>query len=174
MRYFGLLLVFFAASAAAAASFDAPKRKSGLWEIKISSGQAKGGHAVQQCVDEKTDDLMKKEMGENQRTQCSKNEMRKEGDKVVAESVCKVQNSTATTRVVFAGQFDSAYKADIKSTYEPPMHGMRESSSVIEAKWLGACKADQKPGDIMMPGGVKMNIKDMERLKGLMPKPAAK
>jgi hypothetical protein len=35
-------------------------------------------------------------------------------------------------------------------------------------------RADQKPGDIMMPGGVKMNIKDMERLKGLMPKPAAK
>ena len=129
MRYFALLLVLFAASAAAAASFDAPKRKSGLWEIKISSGQTQGSHAVQQCVDEKTDDLMKKEMGENQRTQCSKNEMRKEGDKVVAESVCKLQNSTATTRAVFTGQFDSAYKADIKSTYEPPMSGMKEFSS---------------------------------------------
>jgi hypothetical protein len=31
----------------------------------------------------------------------------------------------------------------------------------IEAKWLGACKPGQKPGDIMMPGGMKMNIKDM-------------
>ena len=39
MRYFALLVVLFAASAAAAASFDAPKRKSGLWEINISSGQ---------------------------------------------------------------------------------------------------------------------------------------
>ena len=39
----------------------------------------------------------------------------------------------------------------------------------LEAKWLGACTADQKPGDIVMPGGFRMNIKDMEKLKGLMP-----
>ena len=42
--------------------------------------------------------------------------------------------------------------------------------TTIEAKWLGACKADQKPGDIVMPGGMKMNIKDMEKLKDLIPK----
>jgi len=118
---------------------------------------------VQQCVDEKTDDLMKKEMGENQKTQCSKNEMRKEGDKVVAESVCKVQKSTATTRAVFTGQFDSAYKADIKNTYEPPMSGMKESSSVIEAKWLGPCKVGQKPGDIVMPGMPNINMDAMRK-----------
>ncbi len=68
MRYFALLVVLFAANAAAAASFDPPKRKSGLWEIKISSGQTKGSHAMQQCIDEKTDDLMKKELGEQSKT----------------------------------------------------------------------------------------------------------
>ena len=31
-------------------------------------------------------------------------------------------------------------------------------------------QADQKAGDIMMPGGMKMNIKDMQKLKDLMPK----
>jgi uncharacterized protein YoaH (UPF0181 family) len=162
MRYLALLVIL-AASAAAAASFETPKRKSGLWEIKISSGQAKGSHAMQQCIDEKTDDLMKKGMSENQKPQCSKNEMRKEGDKVVAESVCKVQSSTATTRAVFTGQFDSAYKADIKSTYEPPMAGMKESSSMIEAKWLGPCKAGQKPGDIVMPGMPNINMDAMRK-----------
>ena len=39
----------------------------------------------------------------------------------------------------------------------------------LQAKWLGACKADQRPGDIVMPGGFKMNITDMEKLKGMMP-----
>jgi len=33
----------------------------------------------------------------------------------------------------------------------------------IDAKWTGACKADQRPGDIVMPGGVKMNINDIQR-----------
>ena len=50
----------------------------------------------------------------------------------------------------------------------------RDSTTTIEAKWLGACKADQKPGDIMMPGGMKMNIKDMEKLKALIPKQPGK
>jgi hypothetical protein len=163
MRYLFFFVVLVAGGTAAAASFDAPKRKSGLWEIQISSGQAKGVHAMQQCIDEKTDDLMKKEMGENQKSQCSKNEMRKEGDKIVAESVCKMQNSTATTRAVFSGRFDSAYKADIKSTYEPPISGMKESSSVIEAKWLGPCNAGQKPGDIVIPGMPNINIDEMKK-----------
>jgi hypothetical protein len=35
----------------------------------------------------------------------------------------------------------------------------------IEAKWVGACKPDQKPGDVVMPGGYKMTIKDAAKLK---------
>ena len=50
----------------------------------------------------------------------------------------------------------------------------RDSVTTVEAKWLGACKADQKPGDIMMPGGMKMNIKDMQKLKALIPKQPGK
>jgi hypothetical protein len=38
----------------------------------------------------------------------------------------------------------------------------------IEAKWTGACKADQKPGDMIMAGR-KINIRDLQKLPG-MPK----
>jgi len=89
--------------------------------------------------------------------------MHKEGDKIVAESVCKLENSTAKTRAIFTGNFDSAYKADIKSTYEPPVGGMKEASSVIEAKWLGPCKSGQKPGDIVMPGMPNLNMDAMRK-----------
>ena len=41
----------------------------------------------------------------------------------------------------------------------------RESKFIIEAKWLGPCKADQKPGDIVMGNGMKMNINDMPGTK---------
>lgn len=163
MRSLALLAALLIAGPAAAASSDTPKRKSGLWEIKMSGGQAQGMPAMQQCVDEKTDDLMKKDMGEAEKTQCSKNTVRKEGDKIVAESVCKVENSTAKTRAVFTGRFDSAYKADIKTTYEPPLGGVKEASSVMEAKWLGPCKAGQKPGDISMPGMPSINMDEMRK-----------
>jgi hypothetical protein len=72
-----------------------------------------------------------------------------------------MSGTTTTTRGVFTGQFDSSYKGDIKSTYEPPLHGMKESASMIEAKWVGACKPGQKPGDISMPGMPNINMNDM-------------
>jgi hypothetical protein len=168
MRSFGLFVVLVVASVAAfAASFDPPKRKSGLWEIKIASEQAKGGQTIQQCIDEKTDDMMKSGMPGAEKPTCSKNEMRKEGDRIISESVCKLRDSTATTRAVFSGRFDSAYKANIKSTYEPPLSGMRETSTVIEAKWLSPCNPGQKPGDISIPGMPNINMQEM--MKG-MPK----
>lgn len=167
MRSFVLFLAVLVATAvASAASFDAPKRKSGLWEIRILNAKAKGAHTVQQCVDQKTDDLMKNEAARMENMSCTKNEMHREGDKIVAESICKMDGSTARTRAVFTGRFDSAYKADIKSTYEPPMAGMREASTVIEAKWLGACKSGQKPGEISIPGVPNIN----EMMKKGMPK----
>jgi hypothetical protein len=148
-------------SSALAASPDLPRRKSGLWEINMSNQAVKGAQAMQQCIDEKTDNLMKSNMAASEKQSCSKNEMRREGDKWVAESICKFDGSTAKTRAVFTGQFDSAYKADIKSTYEPPLHGMRESSATIDAKWLGACKPGQRPGDISMPGMPDINMNEM-------------
>jgi hypothetical protein len=153
-------IVVSANAAAAAASFDAPKRKSGLWEIKAANSGGPGGQTMQQCIDEKTDDLTKNDMAGKDQS-CSKTESRKEGERIVSESVCKIMNSTVKSRAVFTGRLDSAYKAEIKSTYEPPLNGMKESATTIEGKWLGACKPGQKAGDVSVPGMPNINIQDM-------------
>ena len=78
---------------------------------------------------------------------------------------------TVKSHAEITGDFNSAYT--VKSTSNStgaPAGVPRDSTATIEAKWLGACKADQKPGDIIMPGGMKINLKDMEKLKGLLPK----
>jgi hypothetical protein len=33
----------------------------------------------------------------------------------------------------------------------------------MDAKWLGPCAADQKPGDIIMSNGMKINVPEMEK-----------
>jgi hypothetical protein len=156
------LFALLIAGSAAAASFDPPKRKSGLWELKMQ--HEKMPQVMQQCVDQKTDDMMK-DSAQAKAMSCSKNELRKEGANIVAESVCKVNSSTAKTRAVFSGNFESAYKVDSKSTYEPPLHGMREATTKMEAKWLGPCKAGQKPGDVMIQGLPGMNLDEL--MKGM-------
>jgi hypothetical protein len=40
------------------------------------------------------------------------------------------------------------------------------TTRTISAQWLGPCAADQKPGDMIMPNGVKMNIIEMQRRGG--------
>jgi len=38
-----------------------------------------------------------------------------------------------------------------------------ETQMTIEAKWAGPCKTNQKPGDIIMANGMKMNVTDMQK-----------
>jgi hypothetical protein len=62
--------------------------------------------------------------------------------------------------VIFTGAFESAYQGEISSTYDPPMAGMEEGKVLIAAKYLGPCGPDQRPGDVIMPGGMKFNLLD--------------
>jgi hypothetical protein len=146
------------AVASASAALDLPKRKSGLWEIVTSQTGGPPGPTVQMCIDEKLDDLAK-QLAAGAVT-CSKQDVRREGDRYVAESVCRIDNTTATSRMVFSGNFDTQYKADIEARYSPPLMGMSEGRSTVSAKWLGPCRAGQRPGDVVMPGGARINLYD--------------
>ena len=88
-------------------------------------------------------------------------EVKPSGNKVAIHTVCKMEGSTATTDGVFEGAFDSSYKGSMKTRFNPPYHGMSESNMTQEARWLGPCKAGQKPGDVIMPNMGGMNINDM-------------
>ena len=102
---------------------------------------------------------------------CSKQDIQKTATGYVSDSVCGIAGMSITSHSEIIGDFNSAYTVKSTSHSERGPTGVpRDSTTTIEAKWLGACKADQKAGDIMMPGGMKMNIKDMEKLKAMMPK----
>lgn len=164
MRYLAPFLLIVLMLPAQAA--DLPKRKPGLWDIKITTAGGPGGGSMasQHCIDNKTDDLLQQRTQGTGKQACSKNNVRREGGKTIVESVCKLNNTTATTKAVFSGDFSSHYRADIHAAYDPPMMGMKTSDSTIEAKWLGACKPGQKPGDVIvpgLPGGGKFNMEEM-------------
>lgn len=152
-----LALLLIAAPLAANAA-ELPKRKSGLWEISTAQTGGPAGPLAQLCIDEKTDDLTRQLAAGA--VPCSKQDIRREGDRYVAESVCRIGDTTATTRTVFSGKFDSAYQADIDAKYSPPLMGMSEGRSTVSARWLGPCRAGQRPGDITMPNGTVINLYD--------------
>jgi hypothetical protein len=126
---------------------------------------------MQHCTDQTTDKEMSTGFSPISKDVCSKHDMQKTATGYVTDSVCAVGGISMTSHSEITGDFNSAYTVKSTSHSERgPSALPRDSTTTIEAKWLGACKGDQKPGDIMMPGGIKMNVMDMEKLKGLMPK----
>lgn len=159
-----------------AVAVELPVRKAGLWEMKmLRTGAPAPEMTMQHCTDETTDKAMSSSFSPASKDMCSKQDTRKTATGYVIDSVCNIAGVTMTSHSEIVGDLNSAYTVKATShTKGGPAGVPRDTATTIEAKWLGACKSDQKPGDIMMPGGIKMNIKDMEKLKGLLPKPAAK
>ena len=102
---------------------------------------------------------------------CSKQDIQKTATGYVSDSVCSFSGMNTTSHAEITGDFNSAYTVKTSSHAQGGAAGAagRDTTMTLEAKWLGACKADQKPGDIVMPGGMKMNVKDMNKLKNLIP-----
>lgn len=150
---------------------EMPTRKPGLWEIKVNAGAQIPAMTMQQCTDATTDKDMATSFGPVAKEMCAKQDMQKTATGMVIESTCTIGGTTSVTHTDINGDFNSAYtmKVSTKSSGKPP--GIPpESTTTMEATWLGACKAGQKAGDIVMPGGVKINVKDMQAMKGMRQK----
>jgi hypothetical protein len=161
MRQAMLLFLTLILAASFAQGQDVPKRKSGLWEItRTSTRTADKARLIQMCVDEATDNALRQLAEGMPRETCKTDKISRDGDKLVVESTCKLRQSTSRTHAVITGKFDSAYKIESKSTYDPPLAGKAEGHAVLEAKWTGPCKADQRPGDMILPSGLKVHVDD--------------
>jgi hypothetical protein len=167
------LIALALACATPAAALDLPARKPGLWEIKMSmEGRNIAMPSAQHCIDAETDRLMSA-VGNARQEMCSKRDVQKVGSTIVVDSVCKIGEATTTSHAVVSGDFNSAYTVKVSSKREggPTIPGMPADGTTnmsIDAKWLGPCAADQKPGDMIIAGR-KMNVRDMPAVPG-MPK----
>ncbi len=161
-----------ALSAFSAAADELPVRKPGLWEMKmLRTGSPLPEMTMQHCTDASTDKDMSNSVSPAAKQMCSKQDIRKTATGFVSDSICNVSSISVTSHAEIVGDFNSAYTVKTTSHSEGgPSKMPRDTTMMVEAKWLGACKPDQKPGDIVMPGGMKMNIKDMQKLQGLLPK----
>jgi hypothetical protein len=158
--------------ALAARADEMPGRKPGLWEMKmVRPGSPLPEMTMQHCTDETTDKEMSTAFLPMSKEVCSKRDVQKTATGYVSDSVCSVGGMSMTSHSDITGDFNSAFTVKSTSHGEGgPSALPRDATMTVAAKWLGACKPDQKPGDIVMPGGFKLNVKDAAKLKGLAPK----
>jgi len=161
MRASAILLSCCVASFPATAwASDMPARKPGLWEVSMHMDAVNAPTEVTKlCLDAATDAAMQGLAPTS--SNCGKKEMRRDGDVVTSDSVCKFGGTEMTSHAVATFSGDTAYHVEITTQYNPPMKGRGESTITQDAKWVGACPADMRPGDVIAPNGMRMNM--MER-----------
>ncbi|MBN8937069.1 MAG: DUF3617 family protein [Rhizobiales bacterium] len=162
--------------ATAASATEMPMRKAGLWDLKMNfDSRGVPPQSIQQCVDAATDKLMNSNFGGMSKGSCSTHDVKTAGSTITVDSVCKFGEATTTSHAVVTGSFDRAYTVRVTSTRKggPAIPGMTPGQAVnmtIEAKYLGPCKAGQKPGDMIMANGFKMNVLNMRSAHGTPPR----
>ena len=126
---------------------------------------------MQHCIDAATDKQMNAMGNDMSKGKCSKQDVTNAGGKIIVDSVCQFGGATTTSHSEVTGSFDSAYTVKVTSKRDgaamPGMPAGGTTNMTIDAKWLGACKSDQRPGDIIMANGMKMNIADMQKMQGM-------
>jgi hypothetical protein len=162
MRLIGATSILVLIDTMPAPAADSPSRKPGLWQVKTSIENSNApARVIRQCIDATTDQMMQSSAGPFAQAACPEREVQRSANSITIDSKCTVGGKTATAHSVVTGSFDSAYTMTVTSQSEDIPGG--KMIMTMEAKWLGPCTADQKPGDIVMGNGMKINIPEMQK-----------
>ena len=163
-----LCAVALIAAAATVGAQDFPKLKAGLWETTTTSlGREKQEPRVSTlCLDDSVQQEMYKMSTGTMAGMCSKHDLKVTGNRVTTDAICDFGGTKMQSQAVMTLSGNTAYHTEAHATFDPPMNGMKDSTTVIEGKHVGACKPGQQPGDMTLPNGQTMNIRRMTGRKG--------
>jgi hypothetical protein len=152
------LLLLCASPAGAADEFS---RRPGLWEVKTTIEGGGPARVVQQCIDAATDQMLSSSAGPFNPAACPERNAQRSGDATVTDFKCNVAGKPATAHSVVTGSPESAYTLSVTAQSDILPNG--KMAMTMDGKWLGPCAADQKPGDVVLSNGVKMNVPEMQK-----------
>ena len=161
MRFkFHWALYAMSCAALSAQAADPPKLQPGLWEMSTTvAGSQRPPRSVKICIGSDTLSLLSRLDGaEAQPQNCSKSNLQIEGARVTTDASCKLDSSQVSTHTVTTYQGGTAFHSETQAQYDPPLFGRRDLQTTRDAKRLGECTPDMRPGDVTLANGIKMNI----------------
>jgi len=137
-----------------------PARAPGLWAQTVSSrGRSQ---TTRICLDKATEARFTWWGQHAGPGACSHAQVtpRTGGGWTFASSCDLGENGRTETRGEVTGDFAKAYRVSARSTISgaraPEMNGTH--AMTLEASWKGPCPAGMRPGDMLLPGGTKINV----------------
>jgi hypothetical protein len=154
-----------APATAAVPAMTPPKRKPGLWEQTISMSEMTQKSSI--CIDEAVENAMGWWGQQTTKDMCAKQSVTRALDgSWHVESECSMgSGGTTVTKGVASGDFNSSYKMEAETVTSgaaaPQMNGSHKMT--LTAAWQGPCPPGMKPGDMQLPGGMKINMLELAK-----------
>jgi hypothetical protein len=152
---------------AAAISAELPARRAGAWDISIKlTGGMMPTAKMRHCTNERDDGNMSVMFNPLSPSPCPTRDIQKHSDRTTIDAVCRDDGKSITLHSDITGDFSTSYKVVTETKVQDSEDSTPYVSNLtLEGTYLGACRADEKPGDVTMAGGLKINVNNMEAFR---------
>jgi Protein of unknown function (DUF3617) len=140
-----------------------PKLKPGLWEVNMTTGKREAPRLTTMCLDDSVQREMYAMSTGMMAGMCSKHEIKVAGNKVTTIANCDLGITKMQSQAMMTLSGNTSYHTEARAKFDPPLNGSKESTSIIDGKHVGACKPGQQPGDMTLPGGQTVNVRQLMR-----------
>jgi len=138
-----LMLGAFTSSSA----LELPVQKPGLWQTTMTNSRMPGGYrSFSMCQDAAFIAAGKASADAHLKNDCSKHELRKDGNTWTADLECTFSGMHVVSHSVTTITGDDVFHTELTSNTDSPRLAKSTTTTTIDNKWLGACKPGQKIG----------------------------
>lgn len=145
-----------------------PARKAGLWEMTLAAHASQGpGSAmqpevtVQQCTNAAAEPVMLLALLPAQES-CTEIRVARRsghGGGYDIRTECSSDGRPVRGRVSLWGDMQDIYGGEYSVSFpQTPQNNV--GPVAFQGRWLGSCRAGQKPGDMVLPNGITVNVVD--------------
>jgi hypothetical protein len=159
-----LALVLTAAAPVMAADADLPLREPGKWKLTTEMDEGRGPikQSLTMCITAEMEKATAATSASEHKSNCSRYDIRKEGDATVVESECAYAVDRVTSRTEMTGDFKTSFAVKIVSTTitQPPSGKALTRQRTINqtGEHLGADCGDIKPGEAVAEDGSRVMV----------------
>lgn len=136
---------------------ELPTRKAGQWEVTVRRTADPGNtQKVLQCTDRRAEPIMLLAVVPGQE-HCHEMQVKKNQQGHEVRATCFVHDNRVDATVHLSGDFRTAFRGHFEVKYSKPVR-FDAGRTEFEGRWLGACTAGQRVGDMVLPNGATVNV----------------
>lgn len=157
------------ATAGQGTAFAPMTQKAGLWQLTETVGTHPAS-VTKMCVDAAMGANMAGSAigGKMPGVDCSQTSIAPGAHGTDIAMTCSGQGRTIDSRIHVEATSENDFHQTMSATFTPGVAGHDSIESTTDGKWLGACPAGMKAGDIISATGIKINLYDaMNKMKGV-------